>query len=102
MRRLKTRACTQDRMRESNYRKYTTPMSFSDEKFIQISSFVPNVKDYYWISNYGRMYSSYIDRFMETDLARERTHTVLSMKNGTSEVFDMRELYYQAFSRYYN
>lgn len=29
-----------------------------DEVFIRISTFLPEFKDYYWISNYGRVYNS--------------------------------------------
>lgn len=102
MRKLKTRACTQDRMRESTYKKYDVPISFSDEKFVQISNFIPTVRDYYWISNFGRVYTSHQDCLMENDLSRERTHTTLRLKDDTSKSFDLRELYYQAFGKYYN
>ena len=102
MRKLKIRACTQERMRESDYRTIVTPMSFNDERFVQISGFFPEIKDYYWISNCGRIYSSFGDHCLLNDLARECTHVVLCNKNGTSQAYDIRELYYQAFGKYYS
>ena len=102
MKKLKSRACTQERMRNSGYRTIHTPMIFDNEEFVQISSFIPEVKDYYWISNFGRIYSSWGDCCLLNDLVRECTHTTLSKKNNTSQVYDIRELYYQAFGRYYN
>jgi len=102
MKKLKTRACTQERMQSSNYRKFVSPMSFSDEKFIQISTLIPEIKDYYWISNHGRIYTRFSDSLLSSDLVRERTHTTFSLKNNSSKVFDIREIYYQAFGKYYN
>ena len=102
-RRHKLKGCTtQKHMREADYRKYVSPMIYDDEKFVQLSIMIPEIKDYYWISNKGRIYSSYNDSCLATDLVRLYTHTTLSMKNGTSKVFDIRELYYQAFGIHYN
>ena len=102
MKKLKTRACTQDRMRESDYSKYVSPMVFTNERFVQISSFIPEVKDYYWISDKGRIYSSWSNTCLLSDLVRECTHVTLSMKADVAKVFDIRKLYYQAFGKYYN
>lgn len=102
MKNIKIRNTTQSHMRESQYSKIMNPMVFSDEKFVQISKFIPTIKDYYWISNYGRIYTSYKDCSLLQDLARGYTHTTLSKKDGTSQVYDIRELYYQAFNQYYN
>ena len=102
MRRMKPRDTRQEHMRESNYRTIINPIIFEDEKFIQISKFNPAIKDYYWISNYGRIYSSYMNYCLLNDLSRGYTHTTLSKKDGTSQVFDLRVLYFQAFNRNYN
>lgn len=47
-------------MRNSLFKnnRYTIPMVFNDEVWIQISSFIPEVEDRYWVSNYGRVYDS--------------------------------------------
>lgn len=102
MKKLKDRACTQERMQSSRYRNIIRPMSFEDEKFVQISKFIPAVKDYYWISNYGRIYSSFVDASIMQDLARGCTHTTFRKKDGTSQIYDLRDIYYQAFGKYYD
>lgn len=100
--RLKPRCTTHEHMREAEYRKYVFPIVYEDEKFVQISSIISEVKDYYWISNLGRIYSGYGDNFIASDLLTYHTHTKLSRKDGTSKVYDIREIYYQAFNKHYN
>lgn len=37
---------------------YYCPITLYDEVFVQISSFMPDIEDYFWISNYGRGFNS--------------------------------------------
>ena len=37
---------------------YYYPFAPLDEVFVRISNFMPDIRDYYWISNYGRVYNS--------------------------------------------
>ena len=47
-RRRKLKGCTtQEHMREADYRKYVSPMIYDDEKFVQLSTMIPEIKDYY-------------------------------------------------------
>ena len=41
-----------------NARAYRCPFVIYDEEFRQVSQYVPQVEDYFWISNYGRVYNS--------------------------------------------
>ena len=49
-------------MRNAQYRQniypYRYPITFDDEVFVRISDFMPEIDDYFWISNYGRAYNS--------------------------------------------
>lgn len=38
---------------------YTYPFIPMDEEFRNISQYIPELKDYYWVSNYGRVYNSH-------------------------------------------
>ena len=49
---------TEQMLQESYYKSLVWPLIYQDEKWIQISSFLPDVRDYYWISSYGRVYSA--------------------------------------------
>lgn len=56
---------TQEDMRKANYRHsknskrtYYAPFKPLNEEFRQVSQYFPEVRDWYWISNYGTLYSA--------------------------------------------
>ena len=50
----KVKNFTHDDMIRACKRNYINPVIFFDEQFVQISIYIPEVQDYYYISTYGR------------------------------------------------
>ena len=69
-------------MSDGKYYKDKTkyPMIFYDERWIQISSFLPDIDDRYWVSDYGRMYSTVLSRCLIPNL-NQYGYYVMHLKN---------------------
>lgn len=54
---------SQDMMRQASFNpnlcKYRYPFICQDEEFRQISTYLPEFRDYFWVSNYGKVYNAY-------------------------------------------
>ena len=59
---------TQEMMRLASFNRaqynYTTPFRPMDEEFKRISDYFPEIRDYYWISNYGHVYTANGNRYV--------------------------------------
>lgn len=49
---------TQEQMRTAQGLVYIQPMTFYDEVFLKVSDFIPEIRDIYYVSNYGRVCST--------------------------------------------
>ena len=54
-----TTTFSQEELRSAQSKQMIYPMTFLDEVFIRVSDYIPEVKDYYFVSNYGRVCSVY-------------------------------------------
>lgn len=50
---------SQEELRSAQSKQMIYPMTFLDEVFIRVSDYITEIKDYYFISNYGRICSVY-------------------------------------------
>lgn len=95
----------QSEMQESGYKDMIIPwpVTFYDEVFIQISTFMPQVKDRYWVSNFGRVYdaeSGYclIPLVKQTGYNIVNLHTHKELTNGNkSMLYPIHRLVCMAF-----
>lgn len=71
-------------LQESQYRKLVWPIIYEDENWVQISSFLPQVKDYYWVSNYGRIYSAAVGYCIIPCITNGYQRIALQLKDSRS------------------
>lgn len=90
----------QEVMRNADYRKYTTPFYYPDEKWIQVSTIIPAVNDYYWISDHGRVYSAKFNSCLMADLNNRRYSSILlTCKDSVSIRVSLQELFKRGFGK---
>lgn len=65
----KVKDFTNDDMINADKLRYIFPITYLYEQFIQISLFIPEIADYYYISNYGRVFSCMTGRIYGTCIA---------------------------------
>ena len=83
---------SQDQMIYANNRNGSYPLIFIDEEFKQISSYIPEINNMYFISNYGRIYSVNINMIMSTQISNCGYEIIHLTTNKGSKVFSVHRL----------
>lgn len=91
---------SQDDMRNANYRGgLISPMIYPAEVWVQVSSILPFVNDYYYISTYGRVYSAKSKCYLTTDLNQTKYKSIVftCKDRELSKRICLQELFQKAF-----
>lgn len=89
---------THDDMINASKLKYITPIYYYDEVFIQISLYVPVIEDYYFISNYGRIFSCMTGRIFGTSYKNDGyEYANLKVKDADTRSYSVHRLVMMCF-----
>lgn len=89
---------THDDMINATRLKYIIPIHFYDEVFLQISLFVPVIEDYYFISNYGRIFSCMTGRLFGTSYKKDGyEYASLKVKDADMRSYSIHRLVMMCF-----
>ena len=89
---------TYDDMINASKLNYIYPMVFYDEVFLQISLFIPVIEDYYFISNYGRIFSCMTGRIFGTSYKKDGyEYASLKVKDGDMRSYSVHRLEMMCF-----
>lgn len=90
----------QSYMQNSNYKnanmqdKIIIPMIYYDEEFRQISQYIPEVKDKYFVSNYGRVFNAETGYILRLNIIEKTGYIVINlyMKDNSIKPFSIHRL----------
>ena len=91
-----------DTLQQASKKGCINPMTFDNEVWRQLSTIVPEVKDYYWISSLGKIYSARYGFCMVADMNQPRfkyPRIILSCKDCTNRAYLIEQLYAKAFGK---
>lgn len=91
---------SQEQLRSAQSKQMIYPMTFLDEVFIRVSDYIPEAKDYYFVSNYGRICSIYtgFPVLMSTHMSNAGYVQIsISLKNGNRTLMLLHRIVMRCF-----
>ena len=85
----KVKDFTHEDMLKADKKNFIYPIIYSDEQFIQISIYIPEIAYYYYISNYGRVFSCVTGRICGTSISNAGYECITLRLNDKTSIKSM-------------